>query len=475
MKPARSPERLVNLRRLPGPLGPQAEEIPPGRGTASKILEVVPISAPRPLSAALYAEARQHMPGGVSSPVRAFAAVGGEPLVFASGAGPWITDVDGHAYLDLVGSWGPLILGHAHPEIVEAVCQAARQGLSFGATCPTEIELAREIRGAFPTMDLVRLVSSGTEATMSALRLARGFTGRNSLVKFEGCYHGHSDGLLVKAGSGATTFGTPDSAGVPAEVARHTVTLPFNDADALERLLASRGSDIAAVILEPVAGNMGLIPPVEGFLQRVRDLTSRHGILLVFDEVMTGFRLAFGGAQELYGIRPDLTCLGKIVGGGMPIGAYGGRRDLMEHVAPLGPVYQAGTLSGNPLSVAAGLTTLRLLRQRPEIYQHLEEAGARLEAGLQQSARRHGVPVRMQRVGSMLTWFFTDRPVRNLSEARTCDTRAFGRFFQGMLDRGVYLPPSQFEAAFLSAALGEAEVERLLEAVDETLAEMAGL
>ncbi len=413
------------------------------------------------------------MPGGVSSPVRAFAAVGGEPLVFASGVGPWITDVDGHAYLDLVGSWGPLILGHAHPEVVEAVCQAARQGLSFGATCPAEIELAREIRGAFPTMDLVRLVSSGTEATMSALRLARGFTGRTGLVKFEGCYHGHSDGLLVKAGSGATTFGTPDSAGVPAEVACHTVTLPYNDADALERILASRGPDIAAVILEPVAGNMGLIPPSEGFLQRVRDLTRQHAVLLVFDEVMTGFRLAFGGAQERYGILPDLTCLGKIVGGGMPIGAYGGRRDIMERVAPLGPVYQAGTLSGNPLSVAAGLTTLRLLRQKPEIYQHLEEIGARLEAGLQQSARRHGVPVRMQRVASMLTWFFTDRPIRNLSEARTCDTRAFGRFFHGMLERGVYLPPSQFEAAFLSAALGEAEVERLLEAVDGTLAEMA--
>ncbi len=473
MKPARSPERLANLRRLPGPVGTQAEEIPRGRGTASKILEVVPISAPRPLSAALYAEARQHMPGGVSSPVRAFAAVGGEPLVFASGAGPWITDVDGHTYLDLVGSWGPLILGHAHPQVVEAVCQAAHRGLSFGATCPDEIELAREIRGAFPAMDLVRLVSSGTEATMSALRLARGFTGRSRLVKFEGCYHGHSDGLLVKAGSGATTFGTPDSAGVPAEVARHTVTLPFNDADALERLLASPGSDIAAVILEPVAGNMGLVPPAEGFLQRVRELTRQHGALLVFDEVMTGFRLAFGGAQELYGIRPDLTCLGKIVGGGMPIGAYGGRRDVMEHVAPLGPVYQAGTLSGNPLSVAAGLTTLRLLRQNAEIYRRLEEAGARLEAGLQQSARRHGVPVRMQRVGSMLTWFFTDRPVRNLSEARTCDTRAFGRFFHGMLARGVYLPPSQFEAAFLSAALGEAEVEQLIEAVDGTLAEMA--
>jgi len=323
-------------------------------------------------------------------------------------------------------------------------------------------------------MDLVRLVSSGTEATMSALRLARGFTGRNGLVKFEGCYHGHSDGLLVKAGSGATTFGTPDSAGVPAEVACHTVTLPYNDAEALERLLASRGSDIAAVILEPVAGNMGLIPPVEGFLQRVRDLTRQHGALLVFDEVMTGFRLAFGGAQELYGIQPDLTCLGKIVGGGMPIGAYGGRRDIMERVAPLGPVYQAGTLSGNPISVAAGLTTLRILRESPEIYQHLEETGSRLEAALKQSALRHGVPVRMQRVGSMLTWFFTDRPVHNLSGARACDTQAFSRFFHGMLNRGVYLPPSQFEAAFLSAALGEVEVERLLEAVDGTLAEMAG-
>lgn len=394
-------------------------------------------------------------------------------MVFASGAGPWITDVDGHACLDLVGSWGPLILGHAHPEVLEAVCQAASRGLSFGATCPAEIELVEEVRAAFPSMELVRLVSSGTEATMSALRLARGFTGRDRIVKFEGCYHGHSDGLLVKAGSGATTFGTPDSAGVPAEVARQTVTLPYNDADALDRLLSNHGTEFAAVILEPVAGNMGLVPPVEGFLERLRELTRQHGVLLVFDEVMTGFRLAFGGAQELYGIRPDLTCLGKVLGGGMPVAAYGGRREIMERVAPLGPVYQAGTLSGNPVSVAAGLATLRILRRTPGIYQRLEETGARLEAGLKESARRLDMKVRMQRVGSMLTWFFTDRPVHDLAGARGCDTAAFGRFFRGMLARGVYLPPSQFEAAFLSAALGETEVDRVLEAVEETLAEMA--
>ncbi len=413
------------------------------------------------------------MPGGVNSPVRAFRAVGGEPLVFAGAAGARITDVDGNSYLDLVGSWGPLILGHAHPEVVEAVCQAASRGLTFGATCEAELELVRKIRERFPSIDLVRLVSSGTEATMSALRVARGFTGRDLIVKFEGCYHGHGDSLLVKAGSGATTFGVPDSAGVPASLARETLTLPYNDAEALERLLDEQGPQIAAVIVEPVAGNMGLVPPAPGFLQRLRDLTRSHGVLLVFDEVMTGFRVAPGGAQELFGIRPDLTCLGKIVGGGMPLGAYGGRHDLMECVAPLGPVYQAGTLSGNPVSVAAGLATLKVLDADPGLYGRLEQAGAFLQQGLEASAARHRIPVHMQRLGSMLTFFFNGRPVTDFTSARACDTAAFGRFFHGLLARGVYLPPSQFEAAFLNASLGTQDLEALAGAVDETLAEMA--
>jgi len=413
------------------------------------------------------------MPGGVSSPVRAFRAVGGQPLVFASAEGPRITDVDGNTYLDLVGSWGPLILGHAHPEVVEAVRQAAGRGLTFGATCEAEIELVRLIRRHVPSMERVRLVSSGTEAAMSALRLARGSTGRDRIVKFDGCYHGHGDSLLVKAGSGATTFGVPDSAGVPAGLARETLTLPYNDAEAVERLLAEQGPSIAAVILEPVAGNMGLVPPAPGFLQRLRDLTRAHGVLLIFDEVMTGFRVAPGGAQELYGIRPDLTCLGKIVGGGMPLGAYGGRRDLMECVAPIGPVYQAGTLSGNPVSVAAGLATLRVLAADAGLYQRLERAGSFLQERLEASAALQCLPVRMQRLGSMLTVFFSGRPVVDLASARACDTAAFARFFQGMLGRGVYLPPSQFEAAFLNASLQKADLEALARAFEETLAEMA--
>lgn len=432
-----------------------------------------PIPATRTRSARLFAEARQLMPGGVNSPVRAFRAVGGEPLIFSSGSGPRITDVDGTSYLDLVGSWGPMILGHAHPEVVEAVREAAGRGLSFGATCEPEIELARRIQEMVPSMERVRLVSSGTEATMSALRVARGFTGRDRIVKFEGCYHGHADGLLVKAGSGAMTFGVPDSAGIPAAVARETLTLPYNDLDAVERLLAEQGPAIAAVILEPVVGNMGCVPPAPGFLQGLRDLTARHGVVLIFDEVMTGFRLAPGGAQEYFGIRPDMTCLGKIVGGGMPVGAYGGRSEIMEKVAPVGPVYQAGTLSGNPISVAAGLATLRILDRDRGIYGRLEQAGAFLEERLTASCARHGIAARLQRVGSMLTLFFTDRPVVDYATARTCDTAAFGRFFSGMLDRGVYLPPSQFEAAFLNAALAPEDLETLARAADETLAEMA--
>jgi glutamate-1-semialdehyde 2,1-aminomutase len=391
------------------------------------------------------------MPGGVNSPVRAFRGVGGSPFFVARGEGARLVDVDGRSYIDYVMSWGPLILGHAPKRVLDALRVALERGTSYGAPTPGEVELAREISAAVPSMELLRLVSSGTEAAMSALRVARGFTGRAKLVKFEGCYHGHADSLLVKAGSGGATLGVPDSLGVPAELARLTLTVPYNDLDAVRTVLAAEGRDVAAVIVEPVAGNMGVVAPAPGFLAGLRELTQRYGALLVFDEVITGFRVAYGGAQARYGVTPDLTILGKVIGGGLPVGAYGGRREVMECVAPLGGVYQAGTLSGNPLAVTAGLETLRALRE-PGVYEALESRAAALEAGLREAAGRAGVPTTVNRVGSMLTAFFSAGAVTDWASAAQADRGRYGRFFHAMLGRGVYLAPSQFEAAFLSLA-----------------------
>jgi glutamate-1-semialdehyde 2,1-aminomutase len=396
-------------------------------------------------SEALFRRAQELIPGGVNSPVRAFRGVGGNPLFLARGEGSHVIDVDGNRYIDFVGSWGPLLLGHRHPDILEAIERALSIGTSFGAPTEAEVSLAEAIRDAVPSIEMVRLVNSGTEATMSAIRLARAFTGRDLTVKFEGCYHGHVDSLLVKAGSGVATLGLPDSAGVPRSFSDTTIALPYNSPQAVEDAFRAHPDSIAAIIVEPVVGNMGCVPPAPGFLEALRELTARHGALLIFDEVMTGFRVAFGGAQQRYGIRPDLTTLGKVIGGGLPVGAYGGRRDIMNHVAPLGPVYQAGTLSGNPLAVAAGLAMLRHLKSHPEIYDRLESRAAALCA-----AAPAGVTV--NRVGSMFTFFFTDQPVTDYDSAKRSDTARFGRFFRAMLDRGIYHAPSQFEAAFVSAA-----------------------
>ena len=398
-----------------------------------------------------FGEAARLMPGGVNSPVRAFRGVGGSPFFVARGEDARLVDVDGRSYIDYVMSWGPLILGHAPKRVLVALRVALERGTSYGAPTPGEVELAREITAAVPSMELLRLVSSGTEAAMSALRVARGFTGRAKLMKFEGCYHGHADSLLVKAGSGGATFGVPDSLGVPAELARLTLSVPYNDLDAVRAVLAAEGRDVAAVIVEPVAGNMGVVAPAPGFLAGLRELTQRHGALLVFDEVITGFRVAYGGAQARYGVTPDLTILGKVIGGGLPVGAYGGRREVMECVAPLGGVYQAGTLSGNPLAVTAGLETLRALRE-PGVYETLESRAAALEAGLCEALGRAGVPTTVNRVGSMLTAFFTAGAVTDWGTATRADRARYGRFFHAMLGRGVYLAPSQFEAAFVSLA-----------------------
>jgi glutamate-1-semialdehyde 2,1-aminomutase len=415
----------------------------------------LPANDPGPVttqgSDALFARAQRVIPGGVNSPVRAFRGVGGRPFFVARAEGCRITDVDGRTYIDFLGSWGPLILGHAAPMLIEAVGDALRRGTSYGAPTAAEVEMAELISRAIPSMEMSRLVSSGTEAAMSAIRLARGATGREAIVKFEGCYHGHADSLLVKAGSGGATFGLPDSLGVPAALAALTATVPFNDLPAVERLMAARGREVAAIIVEPVAGNMGVVPPAPGFLQGLRGLCDRHGALLIFDEVITGFRVAYGGAQALYSVRPDLTCLGKIIGGGLPVGAYGGARAIMERVAPLGGVYQAGTLSGNPLAVAAGLAALRALAS-PKVYARLEESGARLEAGLVDGAKAAGLPLTVNRVGSMLTAFFTDSPVTDYASAKRSDTARYGRFFHAMLDGGVFLAASQFEAAFVGLA-----------------------
>ena len=406
----------------------------------------------------LFRRAQERIPGGVNSPVRAFRSVGGTPRFIRRGNGCRITDADGNTYVDCIGSWGPLILGHCFPPVVEAVREALENGSSFGAPTEREVDLAELIAKAVPSVEMVRLVNSGTEATMSALRLARGYTGRTLTVKFEGCYHGHVDSLLVKAGSGVATLGISGTAGVPEEFARTTIALPYNSAEALEAAFARHGEQIAAVIVEPVVGNMGCVPPAPGFLEAMRELCTRHGALLIFDEVMTGFRLALGGAQQLYGIRPDLTTLGKIIGGGLPIAAYGGRADIMRCVAPAGNVYQAGTLSGNPCAVAAGIAVLRHLMAHPEIYAKLEEITARVCA-----AAPPGVTV--QRVGSMFTFFFTDRPVRCWEDAATCDTGKYSAFFHHLLENGVYFPPSQFEAAFLSAAHDDEALKQMIEAI----------
>ena len=412
------------------------------------------------------------LPGGVNSPVRAFRAVEGTPPFIVRARGCLLTDADGNEYIDYVGSWGPMLFGHAHPEVVRAVQQAAADGLSFGAPTEREVELARRITAMVPSVEMVRLVNSGTEATMSALRLARGFTGRAKVVKFEGCYHGHVDALLARAGSGAATFGTPDSAGVPAGTVADTVCLPYNGTDEFLQAAAALGEELACVIVEPVAGNMGCVPPEPGFLETLREKTREVGALLIFDEVMTGFRLAPGGAQDLFGVLPDLTALGKVLGGGLPLAAYGGRADIMRLVAPEGPVYQAGTLSGNPLATAAGLAQLGLCR--PEAYRRLEEISARLESGLQEATERAGAPTRVQRAGSMLTLFFSDRPVRNFQDALSCDRKAFARFHRLMLEQGIYLPPSQFEAWFVSTAHDEAAVERTVEAAAASLRALTG-
>ncbi len=413
-------------------------------------------------SARLYARALELMPGGVNSPVRAFRAVGGTPLFIQSASGATVTDVDGRTFIDYVGSWGPMILGHADAEIVRALSAVAANGTSFGAPNELEVELAEEIVDAVPSIEMVRMVNSGTEATMSAIRLARGVTGRDKLIKFEGCYHGHADSLLVKAGSGVATLGLPDSPGVPASLAQHTLTVPFNDAVALEDAF-KRHPDIAAIIIEPVVGNMGCVPPQPGFLKAVRDVTASHGALLIFDEVMTGFRVARGGAQELYGVSPDITCLGKIIGGGLPVGAYGGSRDVMRHIAPTGPIYQAGTLSGNPLAMTAGLLTLRRLKDRT-IYQKLEASSARLCDGLVKAAQAAGIKTMTNRVGSMWTSFFSHEAVTNWTTADKSDRQRYGRFFHAMLDEGVYLAPSQFEAAFVSIAHTEEIIDQTIEA-----------
>jgi glutamate-1-semialdehyde 2,1-aminomutase len=409
----------------------------------------------------LFDRAQHSIPGGVNSPVRAYRSVGGTPPFIARGAGSRIFDADGNEYLDYVGSWGPLILGHRHTAVLDAVSEAMTRGTSFGAPTEQEVELAETVCRMVPSVEMVRLVNSGTEATMSALRVARGFTGRDVTVKFDGCYHGHVDSLLVKAGSGVATLGLPDSPGVPKGFSDTTVTAPYNDVPALEEVFRRHGPKIAAVIVEPVCGNMGCIPPSEGFHQALRRITAEHGSLLIFDEVMTGFRVAPGGAQQIYGIQPDLTTLGKVIGGGLPIAAYGGRRDIMAYVAPSGPIYQAGTLSGNPLAVGAGLAVLRHLEAHPEVYTQLEEATADLAAAIPPG-------LTMNRVGSMMTWFFTDQPVRNADDARRCDTKRFGRFFHAMLERGIYLPPSQFEALFVSAAHSAADIARTVDAARES-------
>jgi len=418
----------------------------------------------------LFAHAQIHIPGGVNSPVRAFKGVGGTPVFFSRGEGPYLYDVDGKRYVDYVGSWGPMIGGHCHPDVVRAVQETAANGLGFGAPTAIESRMADTLCELVPSLEMVRMVSSGTEATMSAIRLARGFTGRDNIVKFEGCYHGHSDSLLVKAGSGALTLGVPTSPGVPADLARHTITLEYNNAEQVRAAMREMGESVAAIIVEPVAGNMNCVPPAEGFLETLREVCDQSGAVLIFDEVMTGFRFATGCAQQYYNVMPDLSTLGKVVGGGLPVGAFGGRRDIMEHIAPTGPVYQAGTLSGNPVAMAAGLATLQLVQQ-PGFHDRLEKTTAALLEGLRQRAAAAGIGFTTNQVGSMFGLFFTDAPaVRNFADVSACDVERFRRFFHAMLDAGVYLAPSAFEAGFVSSAHDEAAVEATLQAAAQAFA-----
>lgn len=415
----------------------------------------------------LFQKAQQHIPGGVNSPVRAFNGVGGDPVFFRQGKGAWLTDAEGKQYVDYIGSWGPMIVGHAHPEVLQAVTQAVEHGLGFGAPTEIETDMADLVCSLVPSMDLVRMVSSGTEATMSAIRLARGYTGRDKIVKFEGCYHGHADSLLVKAGSGALTLGVPSSAGVPESLAQHTLTLRFNDLDSVEACFKDVGSEVACIIVEPVAGNMNCIPPNPGFLEGLRKICDQYGTVLIFDEVMTGFRVALGGAQAYYDVTPDLTTFGKVIGGGLPVGAFGGKREVMEHIAPLGPVYQAGTLSGNPIAMAAGLATLKQI-QAPEFHKQLTQATQALVNGLQQAADEAGIAMTTNQVGGMFGLFFTDeKKVSYYEQVVASDQDRFKQFFHAMLDRGVYLAPSAFEAGFVSAAHGDAEIEFTLAAARE--------
>jgi glutamate-1-semialdehyde 2,1-aminomutase len=419
-------------------------------------------------SQSLYERAINIIPGGVNSPVRACKSVGADPLFIERGEGCMIYDADGNRYIDYIGSWGPLILGHRHPAVIEAIISVLERGTSFGAPTDLEIQLAQMVIEAVDSVDVVRMVNSGTEATMSAIRLARGATGRDIVIKFDGCYHGHADTLLVAAGSGVATLGIPGSPGVPEAVAQHTISLPFNDKDAIEKVMSEKGGKIACVIVEPVAGNMGMVPPADGFLETLRELTQKHGAVLIFDEVMTGFRVAYGGAQSLYGIVPDLTCFGKVIGGGLPVGAYGGNKDIMSQIAPQGTVYQAGTLSGNPIAMTAGIATLEQLK-KDGVYESLEEKSNRLVAGLANAAQNAGVAARVGHVGSMLGMFFTDRDVACFEDAKTCDLELFSSFYQGMRRQGVYIAPSQFEALFLSSAHSDEHIDATANAAEQVL------
>ncbi|MEW5804263.1 MAG: glutamate-1-semialdehyde 2,1-aminomutase [bacterium] len=423
-------------------------------------------------SACWFEKALKYIPGGVNSPVRAFNAVGGNPPFIDRANGSKIYDIDGHEYIDYVGSWGPMILGHTHPEVIKAIQAASEKGVSFGASTKLEVEIAQLICQVIPSIEQVRMVNSGTEATMSAIRLARGYKGRDKVIKFEGCYHGHVDSLLVKAGSGAATLGIPTSGGIPNSLAQHTIALPFNDIDKVYRVLQEYRREIACIIVEPVPGNMGVVIPQKGFLENLRELAERHDIVLIFDEVMSGFRVAQGGAQELYNIKPDLTCLGKIIGGGLPVGAFGGKLEIMQYLAPMGPIYQAGTLSGNPLAMTAGMATLKLLSD-PSLYDRLEEKSAALADGLLTAAKSAGLNVSMNRVGSMFTLFFTGENVTDYTGALRSDQEMFARYFQGMLEEGIYLPPSQFEAIFVSLAHSDEDIRRTIAAAQKVFAQLA--
>ena len=415
------------------------------------------------ISSTLYSSAKEVMPGGVNSPVRAFNAVGGEPLFIKSGKGSQIIDVDGNKFIDYVASWGPLIFGHAHPRVVEAIIRQAELGTSYGASTELEIELAEKVVSAIPSVEVVRMVNSGTEAVMSALRLARGITGRDKIVKFEGCYHGHSDSLLVKAGSGLVSLGIPECPGIVSSLAEKTLNLSYNDAEGVRDLFEREGKNIAALIVEPIAGNMGVIPPIPGFLQTLREETKKAGALLIFDEVISGLRVSLGGAQKLFGITPDITCMGKIIGGGLPVGAYGASKEVMDHISPVGSIYQAGTLSGNPLAMAAGNVILDLLSE-PRVYELLEEKSKKLCDGFQKNTQELGISAQFTRVGSMFSMFFTDQPVTNFESVKTCDTKFFKNYFNGLLEEGIYIAPSQFEAGFMSAIHSDKEIEQTIDA-----------